>query len=192
MLIIKKMDDSSNYCIYIKSQINTYFICYIFIEHVQKVSEAYQNGKESVFVNGKTYYLDRILEIYVYLLSDIYAYRIKETINCGRSRNSIIKEYLDKQAQNVTSECITVGYGENKSCGEIDIVENRDSKNIFVVHGHDEAAREKVARFIEHIGYTPIILQEQVDSGNTIIEKIARYTGNVGFAIVIYTPCVYC
>jgi hypothetical protein len=29
---------------------------------------------------------------------------------------------------------------------------------IFVVHGHDEGTRESVARFIEKLGFTPIIL----------------------------------
>lgn len=34
----------------------------------------------------------------------------------------------------------------------------------------------------------PIILHEQSSSGDTIIEKIERYS-NVGFGIVLYTPC---
>ena len=34
----------------------------------------------------------------------------------------------------------------------------------------------------------PIILQQEASSGRTIIEKIEDYT-NVGFGIVLYTPC---
>ncbi len=34
----------------------------------------------------------------------------------------------------------------------------------------------------------PIILHEQASSGKTIIEKIEEYS-NVGFGIVLYTPC---
>ncbi len=59
---------------------------------------------------------------------------------------------------------------------------------VFIVHGHDELAKTKTARFIERFGLKPIILHEQSSSGKTIIEKIEEYT-NVGFGIVLYTPC---
>jgi predicted nucleotide-binding protein len=59
---------------------------------------------------------------------------------------------------------------------------------VFIVHGHDETAKIKTARFIEKLGFTPIILHEQSSSGRTIIEKIEQYS-NVGFGIVLYTPC---
>ncbi|GAA4798784.1 nucleotide-binding protein [Lysobacter hankyongensis] len=57
---------------------------------------------------------------------------------------------------------------------------------IFIVHGHNEALKITVARFIEKLGYKPVILHEQANQGKTIIEKIESHT-NVGFAIVIYT-----
>ena len=38
------------------------------------------------------------------------------------------------------------------------------------------------------IGFNPIVLREKPNEGQTIIEKIEKYT-NVGFAIVLYTPC---
>jgi predicted nucleotide-binding protein len=59
---------------------------------------------------------------------------------------------------------------------------------IFVVHGHDEGARESVARFVEKIGLTAIILQEQPNQGRTIIEKFVDYAREVGFAVVLLTP----
>jgi len=63
-----------------------------------------------------------------------------------------------------------------------------DNASVFIVHGHDEEAQVKVARFIEKLGFKPIILHEQASSGRTIIEKIEEYS-NVGFGIVLYTPC---
>lgn len=63
-----------------------------------------------------------------------------------------------------------------------------DKSKVFIVHGHDDAAKEAVARFVEKIGLEAIILHEQASSGKTIIEKIEENT-NVGFAIVLYTPC---
>ncbi len=63
-----------------------------------------------------------------------------------------------------------------------------DSSNVFIVHGHDEAAKLDVARFIEKLGLSAIILHEQANAGNTIIEKIEEHA-NVGFVIVLYTAC---
>ena len=63
-----------------------------------------------------------------------------------------------------------------------------DKSKVFIVHGHDNAAKEAVARFIEKIGLEAIILHEQASSGKTIIEKIEA-NSNVGFGIVLYTPC---
>lgn len=61
------------------------------------------------------------------------------------------------------------------------------STEIFIVHGHDEAAKEGVARFLEKLGLRPIILHEQANAGLTIIEKFERYS-NVAFAVVLLTP----
>ena len=66
-----------------------------------------------------------------------------------------------------------------------------DKSKVFIVHGHDDAAREAVARFVENLGFKAIILSEQASSGNTIIEKIEA-NSNVGFGIVLYTPCDKC
>ena len=63
-----------------------------------------------------------------------------------------------------------------------------DKSKVFIVHGHDGEAKQAVARFVEKIGFEAIILHEQASSGNTIIEKIEA-NSNVGFAIVLYTPC---
>ena len=66
--------------------------------------------------------------------------------------------------------------------------EELDNTRVFVVHGHDEIAKLDVAKFIEGIGPKPVILHMQASRGMTIIEKIEEYS-NVGFAVVLYTPC---
>jgi predicted nucleotide-binding protein len=63
-----------------------------------------------------------------------------------------------------------------------------NKSQVFIVHGHDDAAKNKTARFIEKLGLKPIILHEQASGSMTVIEKIEAYS-NVGFGIVIYTPC---
>lgn len=63
-----------------------------------------------------------------------------------------------------------------------------DMSQVFIVHGHDEEAKSKTARFVEKLGFEAIILHEQASSSKTIIEKIEEYS-NVGFGIILYTPC---
>lgn len=61
------------------------------------------------------------------------------------------------------------------------------SRAAFVVHGRDEGPREAVARFLERIDVTPIILHEQPNRGRTVIEKFEQH-GDVAFAVVLLTP----
>jgi hypothetical protein len=62
------------------------------------------------------------------------------------------------------------------------------SNKVFVVHGHDDAAKEGLARFIEKLGLEAIILNEQPDQGRTVIEKFEDSAKEVGFAVVLLTP----
>lgn len=63
-----------------------------------------------------------------------------------------------------------------------------DSNRVFVVHGHDNEAKESVARFVERLELTPIILHEQPSGGRTIIEKFEKFSGSVAFAVVLLKP----
>jgi predicted nucleotide-binding protein len=61
------------------------------------------------------------------------------------------------------------------------------NKKVFIVHGHDKLAKTEVARFLEKLGLTSVILGEQPNEGKTIIEKLEAHT-DAGFGIVLYTP----
>ena len=63
----------------------------------------------------------------------------------------------------------------------------KSTNQVFVIHGHDESARESVARFLEKLELEPIILHEQPNKGRTIIEKFEDYA-DVRFAVVLLTP----
>src|SRR6516165_1133233 len=62
-------------------------------------------------------------------------------------------------------------------------VADKDRAKVFVVHGHDG-----VARVLEKIGLTAIVLAEQPNRGRTIIEKFVDCAREVGFAVVVLTP----
>lgn len=61
------------------------------------------------------------------------------------------------------------------------------ARKVFVVHGHDDAAKESMARFLERIGFETVILHEQASGNRTVIEKIEAHS-DVGFAVVLLTP----
>jgi predicted nucleotide-binding protein len=63
-----------------------------------------------------------------------------------------------------------------------------DPTRVFVVHGHDDRYRIETARFLEHLGLTPIILHEQANAGRTLIDKFEESAIASGFAVVLLTP----
>lgn len=67
-----------------------------------------------------------------------------------------------------------------------DTVDSNQS-NVFVVHGHDDSARESVARVLTKLGLNPIILHEQPNEGRTLVEKFESHA-DVSFAVVLLTP----
>ena len=58
--------------------------------------------------------------------------------------------------------------------------------DVFLIHGHDHAARETVARFLEALDLTVCILHEQPNLGRTIIEKFEQQA-SAGFAVALLT-----
>lgn len=63
-----------------------------------------------------------------------------------------------------------------------------DKSKVFIVHGHDDGLVAKVQLFLKKIDLEGIVLHEQANLGKVIIEKLEHYT-DVGFAIILYTPC---
>ena len=61
------------------------------------------------------------------------------------------------------------------------------SNRVFVVHGHDNEMKQAVARTVEKLGLEAVILHEKPNRGQTIIEKIERFS-DAGFAVVLLSP----
>jgi predicted nucleotide-binding protein len=66
---------------------------------------------------------------------------------------------------------------------------NKDGKEVFIVHGHDEAFKNEVALFISDLNLSYVILHKKANLGNTLIEKLEKETDNIAFAIILYTAC---
>ena len=99
---------------------------------------------------------------------------------------AIFKVYLDELEQDdfdrAAERIKAVG-------GEVVKINNWVEKKydkVFIVHGHDEALNQEVARIVEKQGLEAIILSEQANQGKTIIEKIEE-NADVGAAICLFT-----
>lgn len=97
-----------------------------------------------------------------------YINEIEQLDSCLRGLR-IIKDNLDLVASAATAALVEM------------------SSEVFVVHGHDNEAKQTVARFIEKLSLEATILHEKPDSGKTTIEKFEQHA-NVGFAVVLLTP----
>ena len=62
------------------------------------------------------------------------------------------------------------------------------NNKVFVVYGHDKAARNNLEAMLRRWGLEPLILDQLPSEGQTIIEKLENYTGQVDFAVVLATP----
>ena len=61
-------------------------------------------------------------------------------------------------------------------------------RSVFVVYGHDDAMKQAVARCLEQLKLRPILLDEEADSGRTIIEKFEAHSADAIFAVVLLSP----
>lgn len=59
---------------------------------------------------------------------------------------------------------------------------------VFVVYGHDNAARTELEAMLRRWRLEPLILDQLPSEGQTIIEKLEKYTAEVKFAVVLATP----
>ena len=105
---------------------------------------------------------------------------VSSFINAYKKKMAItVKELeilLEEEIEDTINEPITLE--NNKSI---------NSKKVFIVHGRDNSKKYELFEFLYEQGLEPIILHEQVNSGQTIIEKIEK-NSDVACAIILLTP----
>lgn len=62
------------------------------------------------------------------------------------------------------------------------------NNKVFVVYGHDHVSRTQLDAMLRRWNLEPLILDQLVSSGATVIEKLEEYTQQVNFGIVLATP----
>jgi predicted nucleotide-binding protein len=69
---------------------------------------------------------------------------------------------------------------------------SKENKKVFVVHGHDDVAREQLELVLHKLGLDPFVLASTGGGGLTIIEALEREFGSgpnaARFGIVLLTP----
>ena len=101
-------------------------------------------------------------------------------INDAITRLTSLRETLEEKLEDIGETAASAGA----------ITANRKlpgNREIFIVHGHDELAKQTVARFVSQLDLKPIILHEQPNRGKTIIEKLESHS-LVDFSVVLLTP----
>lgn len=82
--------------------------------------------------------------------------------------------------------------GQDKGEAVVPVPPNLGNKKVFVVHGHDDMAREQLELVLHKLGLDPFVLANTGGGGLTIIEalesEIGQKNSQVRFGIVLMTP----
>ena len=95
-----------------------------------------------------------------------------------------VKDYREDDEKSAAG---SMGQGLSSALDVSQVGGKAGRSKVFVIHGHDEAAREMVATFLEKRDLEPVILHEQPNKGRTIIEKFEDYA-DVCFVVALPTP----
>lgn len=107
----------------------------------------------------------------------------------GTPESSFISAFKRDMAITVKElECLLEekNYETNTYC-EDKVATAISSNKVFIVHGRDESKKFELSCFLYEQGLKPVILHEQVNNGQTIIEKIES-NSDVACAIILLTP----
>ena len=92
-------------------------------------------------------------------------------------------ELLNRAIEALEDKITDLGISQEPAVSPVEF-----SKDVFIVHGHDDPAKMEVAHLIERAGLNAVILHEKPNAGRTIIEKFEKHGGSAGFAVVLLTP----
>lgn len=142
--------------------------CQLYIRKIFGEESNYLNDLEAISFYPRLYYSGMPRQLYI------------DSFESGKTRflNLVDVMIEDIQLSNVSNI-------ETEDIDRAPIIKNR----IFIVHGHDDAMKQTIARYLEKLKLDPIILGEQPSGGvKSILEKIEEYS-DVNYAVVLLSPC---
>lgn len=123
-----------------------------------------------------------------------------ETINLYRNGtiqvqgNPAVKIKFEEDYNQYSGTALSpaVAVASNSNAAQETIQSSPASKQVFVVHGHDETSREQLELILHKLGIDHFVLQNSGGGGLTIIEsleaKIGQNSTATSFGIVLMTP----
>ena len=157
------------------------------IKQAQNMS--YQNGQRDVLEKRAEMLFRKFFGENTHYLKSLKDIRYSPKLKAMITRNNMSEISFNRGKQrllnllNVVAEDLELDTTVNeKILTEQETIKN--SRNIFIVHGHNEEMKLAVARTIEKLRLNPVILHEQPTKGKTIIEKFTD-NSDVAFAIAL-------
>lgn len=111
----------------------------------------------------------------------------------GLRRPDLLSPEGRQELKTVIEEVLRVAAFDKQSSpiehpGRATLKSRGNGRRVFIVHGHDDAARYAVAEFLRKADFEPVVLHERPNKGRTIISKFQEEAEDVGFAVVLITP----
>ena len=81
-------------------------------------------------------------------------------------------------------------FKDEESAASAKNLKSRDSvvsKDIFIVHGHDETLLLEVEKAVRALGLNPVVLRDQPNEGMSLIQKFEKNSSRACFAIFLLT-----
>jgi len=136
------------------------------LESIKKLAESYNKGELFRFSG---------------ILVDPYKINKIRIFKTGSRDREILGARVWDVGTNVTRKFI--GSLPRKSVESIPL-----TKNVFIVHGRDHKSLNELKVMLVEFGLNPVILHEQPSGSMTIVEKLERYSKDIGFAFILLTP----
>jgi predicted nucleotide-binding protein len=143
------------------------------------IQKDYQNSTRDYItvISGRSHLGEEIREFHGKVKSHINALQsVKERLE--------LFEHVPESKPTTPIPVVATVEQRKKRIGEKKIKSNK----VFVVHGHDEAAKLDVQQLLVRLKFDPIILNQQANKGRTIIEKFTDQAAEMVFAVVLLTP----
>jgi predicted nucleotide-binding protein len=153
----------------------------------------YETGR-AIVVNGKAIAMANLESLQVGITLQTFD-QIVEQVRKDDDESSVVNLSPPPMAvrafaytQDVTDVWITQPPGRPGNAEPRTSGRNVTSNRVFVVHGHDKVLLRDVEAFLRRHGVDPIIINAELDRGQTIIEKIERGGAQARYGIVLLTP----
>lgn len=142
--------------------------CQLYIRKIFGEESNYLNDLDNISFTPRVYYSGMARQSYV------------DSFEKGKTRFLNLVDVMIEDIQ--LSDDSNMGTDNIDNCS---ILNNK----VFIVHGHDDAMKQTIARYLEKLKLDPIILGEQPSGGvKSILEKIEEYS-DVNYAVVLLSPC---